>query len=101
MTHEEFKKDIELKIKTVKKLLRTWAKKGTEQYEYQSGYLHACEEILEELKEVKQSISISPDLIMSAEELHKSSLMGPCGAQLAWNEIVEEDKKFCEEKINE
>ena len=59
MTHEEFKKDIELKIKIVKKLLRTWAKKGTEQYEYQSGYLYACEDILEELKEVKLNKKVS------------------------------------------
>ena len=79
MTIEEFKKNLELRIKIVKKVLKTWAKKGTEQHEWQSGYLYSCEEILEELKEVKQSISISPDLIMSAEELHKSSLMRKSG----------------------
>jgi len=94
MTIEELKKHIELQIKIVKKVLRTWAKKGTEQYEYQSGYLHACEEILEEIKDVKQSINISPDLIMSAEEVHKSSLIGPCGFQIAWNKIIKEDKEI-------
>ena len=92
MNIKEFKEEIELKIKTTKDVLKTYCKKGDKQYEWQSGYLRSCEEILEELKEVKESISISPDLIMPAKELHKSSLIAPSGFQMAWDEINKEEE---------
>ena len=92
MNIEEFKKEIELKIKIVKNVLKTYCGKGDKQYEWHSGYLKACQEILEDIKEVKKGISISPDLIMPAKELHKSSLIAPSGFQMAWDEINKEEE---------
>ena len=51
---KEFKKEIELKIKIVKNVLKTYCGKGDKQYEWHSGYLKACKEILEEFKELKK-----------------------------------------------
>lgn len=93
MNIKEFKEEIELKIKIAKKAKNDYCKKGDMHYEWNNGYICACEEILEELKDVKKSISISPDLIMTAEETHKSSLMAPSGFLLAWNEINEDEIK--------
>ncbi len=93
MNIKEFKEEIELKIKITEDILKVYCKKRDGQYEWHSGYLKAYKEILEELKEVKVGISVSPDLIMSAEELHKSSLMAPSGFLLAWNEINKDERK--------
>ncbi len=36
------------------------------------------------IEEQSLGVTISDDLVMSAEELHASSLMGPCGLLLTW-----------------
>ena len=86
MNIKELKEDIELKIKIATKTIDETCKINNFYY-WQKGYLKACEEALKDLKEVKEGISISPDLIMSAKELHKGSLMAPSAFLLAWNEL--------------
>ena len=91
MNIKKFKKEIELKIKITEDVLKVYCKKRDGQYEWHSGYLKAYKEILEDLKEVKEGISISPDLIISAKELHKSSLKFDAFKE-NWNEINKEEK---------
>ncbi len=91
MNIKEFKEEIELKIKITEDVLKVYCKKGDIQYKWHSGYLKACKEILEDIKEVKEGISVSPDLIMSVEELHKSSLKFDAFKE-SWNEINKEEK---------
>ncbi len=39
----------------------------------------------------EQNITISDDLVMSAEDLHASSFGGPCGLLLTWLDMFDEE----------
>jgi len=99
MTFEKFKKEIELKIKIAEKTKKRFFIEGSYEDNWNNGYICACKEILDDLKEVRKN-SISPDLIMPAKEVHKSSLMAPSGFQLAWEEIIRKEKKEEENNNN-
>ena len=103
MNFEKIKEEIELKIKIAEKAKKRFYTEGSNEDSWNNGYICARKEILDNLKNVKGSIGISPDLIMPAKEVHKSSLMAPSAFQIGWQEMIEEekDKEDKEEDNNE